>query len=93
MATCANSTIATVSSVPATSRLDAHAFYSALQSAVCDAGNLMHLLDLAIGESMGMTGPAEEMRQRDRLSALLNVCRDLAEKISEETWPVQPLVN
>jgi hypothetical protein len=74
-------------------KLDASAFYNALQSATDDAANVVHLLDLALSTLVEMTIPASELRANDRLSSLLIVSRNLVEKISVHTWPAQPLKN
>jgi hypothetical protein len=74
-------------------KLDASAFYNALQTAANDAANVVHLLDLALSTLMEMTIPANEYRENARLSSLLVVSRDLVEKIAEHSWPIQPLKN
>jgi hypothetical protein len=74
-------------------KLDASAFYNALQSATDDAANVVHLLDLALSTLVEMTIPASELRANDRLSSLLIVSRNLVEKISVHSWPAQPLKN
>lgn len=93
MATCANSTITAVSSVPAPRKLNGSAFYDSLQKAVNDAADIKNLLDLAISELMDIPVSPTESALKSRLSTLLAVSHRLAERISDETWPTHPLAN
>lgn len=66
------------------------AFYDALTAAVSDASDMQTLLDLALEIVVDLNAPAEINHKVDRIITLLNISRGLSEKISQNTWPVQP---
>ena len=75
--------------------LDGDAFYKALNSAVTDAATMKQLLDVTGTLVSGMdfgTGPTRNTAL-DQVAALIDVCRGLAEKICDATWPERPLAH
>jgi hypothetical protein len=75
--------------------LDGDAFYRALNSAVNDAATMKHILDVTESLVSGMdfgSGPNRNTAL-DQVAALIDVCRGLAEKICDATWPESPLAH